>query len=126
MSNNMSADIYAENYNDFSIVVRGNTKVHKEKLKEIGGRWNPNLNGGPGWIFSKRLHSQQLVNYISQLDVQEPDPEEKSQELVETLVDLPPEVIINSKEYRKLKQRYKLVLTLALFILTSWIFISLI
>ncbi len=40
-------------YSDKSFVVRGNTKKHKDKLKEFGN-YNPNLIGGPGWIFSNR------------------------------------------------------------------------
>jgi hypothetical protein len=41
-------------YSDRSVVIRGNTKQLKEKLKELNCRWNPNLEGGPGWIASKR------------------------------------------------------------------------
>ncbi|MFZ2386478.1 MAG: hypothetical protein WB542_05935 [Polaromonas sp.] len=33
-----------------SFVVKGDTKVLKDQLKELGGRWNSTLGG---WIFSK-------------------------------------------------------------------------
>ena len=39
-------------YSEKSFVIRGDTKIHKEKIKELGGKWNRNLKGGPGWIFS--------------------------------------------------------------------------
>ena len=39
-------------YSDKSFVITGNTKEHKESLKEMGGKWNSKLSCGPGWIFS--------------------------------------------------------------------------
>ncbi len=39
-------------YSEKSFVIRGDTKLYKEKIKELGGKWNRNLKGGPGWIFS--------------------------------------------------------------------------
>ena len=43
------------NYSDKSIAVLGDgTKAHKEQLKELGGKYNPNLAGEAGWIFSKK------------------------------------------------------------------------
>jgi hypothetical protein len=43
------------NYSDKSIVVTGDgTKTHKDRLKELGGKYNSNLTGGAGWIFSKK------------------------------------------------------------------------
>lgn len=38
-------------YTAKSIAVVGETKAFKEALKELGGRWNPNLTVGQGWIF---------------------------------------------------------------------------
>lgn len=38
-------------YNEKSILIKGDTKPLKEKLKELGGRYNPTLGG---WIFSKK------------------------------------------------------------------------
>ena len=46
--------IIIEDYTVKSIVVRGDTKIHKDKLKELGGRYNANLSVGPGWVFSNK------------------------------------------------------------------------
>ena len=42
-----------ETYSDKSFVVRGDTKPFKDQLgrKGLGGKWNPKLRGGAGWIF---------------------------------------------------------------------------
>lgn len=40
-----------ENYSERSFVVRGETKEYKDILKRLGGKWNPNLRDGKGWIF---------------------------------------------------------------------------
>jgi hypothetical protein len=43
-----------EKYSEKSIAVFGDTKYYKEELKELGGKYNPNLNGKAGWIFSNK------------------------------------------------------------------------
>ncbi len=51
-------------YTDRSIVVRGeDTKLVKDKLKELGGKFNKNLKDGCGWIFpaSKKNDLQALL-----------------------------------------------------------------
>jgi len=40
-----------QNYSDKSFAVYGDTKEFKEVLKQLGGKWNRKLSGGPGWIF---------------------------------------------------------------------------
>ena len=41
-----------ENYSAKCIVVRGDTETYKSELKDLGGKWAPNLKvGGAGWIF---------------------------------------------------------------------------
>jgi hypothetical protein len=48
-----------EDYSDKSFVVRGeDTKKYKEELKNLGGRFNKNLNGGGGWIFSNKRREE--------------------------------------------------------------------
>lgn len=43
-------------YSDKSFKVSGDTKKYVEQLKKLGGKYNPYLKNGPGWIFSnKRL-----------------------------------------------------------------------
>ena len=46
-------DLKIEDYTDRSIVVNGNTRKYKEDLKKLGGKYNGNLENGPGWIFPK-------------------------------------------------------------------------
>lgn len=47
--------VFVETYSGSSIAVFGNTKEHKDSLKALGGRFNPNLTWQgkktPGWIF---------------------------------------------------------------------------
>ena len=43
--------IRIQNYSDKSFAVYGDTKEFKEVLKQLGGKWNRKLSGGPGWIF---------------------------------------------------------------------------
>lgn len=57
-----------EEYNDRSFAVRGDTKRYKDSLRQIGGRWNPNLKGGAGWIFSKKRHYDQVKSWLTKLD----------------------------------------------------------
>ena len=56
-----------EPYNDKSFVIRGNTREYKDLLSQSHGRWNPNLIGGGGYIFSNKQlpQVQQLVNQIN-------------------------------------------------------------
>jgi hypothetical protein len=42
-----------ENYSEKSFAITGETKPVKDKLKELGGKFNPFLTCGAGWIFSK-------------------------------------------------------------------------
>lgn len=60
------ADLTVENYSDKSFVVRGETKPHKDKLKELQGKWNSNLTGGGGWIFSNK-HREAVDKYLNSL-----------------------------------------------------------
>ncbi len=47
-----------EEYSTYSLVVYGNTKEYIEDLKRLGGKYNPNLKKGAGWIFSKKTESE--------------------------------------------------------------------
>jgi hypothetical protein len=52
-----TSDLNIQEYSAKSFVVRGNTKEYKDKLKSLGGKWNPNLTDKEtgsrfgGWIF---------------------------------------------------------------------------
>jgi hypothetical protein len=54
------------NYSDKAVKVSGDTKQYKDRLKELGGRFNPFLTGGPGWIFS-RGKLPELETFISEV-----------------------------------------------------------
>jgi hypothetical protein len=45
-------------YSDKAIALIGDTKAIKEQLKALGGRFNPRLSCGAGWIFSKKKESE--------------------------------------------------------------------
>lgn len=68
------SSIKVEDYSSKSIVVYGETKIYKEKLKELGGKYNGNLSVGPGWIFSNKKKEeiiewqQSLSSNISNFD----------------------------------------------------------
>ena len=67
------SSIKVEDYSSKSIVVYGETKIYKEKLKELGGKYNGNLSVGPGWIFSNKkkeeiIEWQKSLSTISNFD----------------------------------------------------------
>lgn len=50
-----SSGITVESYSEKSFVVRGDdTKLFIEQFKSMNGKYNPNLKGSPGWIFSNK------------------------------------------------------------------------
>ena len=51
-------------YSEKAIALIGDTKRISDKLKELGGRFNPKLSCGAGWIFSKRKE-QELRNLLN-------------------------------------------------------------
>ena len=52
MSSKSFRDVMVEEYTEKSIVVRGNTKKYQESLENLGGKYNSNLKGRPGWVFT--------------------------------------------------------------------------
>lgn len=60
-------ELIIEPYSEKSFVVRGNTKEYKHELMALKGKFNPYLNGGPGYIFSN-AHLKNVENFISKLD----------------------------------------------------------
>lgn len=65
----VTPDVYLVDYSDKAIAVFGNTKEIKEKLKEIGGKFNNYLTYNDvkqaGWIFSKKKESE-LKKFLNQ------------------------------------------------------------
>ncbi len=45
-------------YSEKALAVIGETKAVKEQLKQLGGRFNPRLSCGAGWIFSKKKETE--------------------------------------------------------------------
>jgi hypothetical protein len=41
-------------YSEKSVAAIGETKAFKDAIKEVGGKWNPKLKCGPGWILSAK------------------------------------------------------------------------
>lgn len=60
----MRPTLYIEDYNDLSFVIRYTDGYYEHELKNLGGRWNPNLKGGAGWIFSKRQHLENVQKFV--------------------------------------------------------------
>ena len=62
--------VYLVNYTDKSVAVYGDTKPIKEELKALGGKYNKNLTGGPGWIFPKNKEKsvQRYINIAMATD----------------------------------------------------------
>lgn len=48
------ADLQIVDYSEKAFAVVGDTKTIKDDLKKLGGRFNPKLTCGAGWIFSKK------------------------------------------------------------------------
>ncbi len=69
-------DLTVENYSDKSVVVRGDTKSHKDGLAKLAGKWNASLQGGPGWIFSKKKEADVLA-FIKSLKADSDEEKEK-------------------------------------------------
>jgi hypothetical protein len=71
-----------QDYSEKSIAIFGNTKSFVNKLKDLGGRFNPNLthNGEKtvGWIFSNKK-TQDLINFIDSVNSGEYKPQEHSE-----------------------------------------------
>ena len=57
-------DITITDYTEKSFVIRGETKEYSRFLADSGGKWNPNLKDGAGWIFSMKK-KQEIENWLN-------------------------------------------------------------
>lgn len=57
-------------YSEKSFAVVGDTKAVKDQLKKMGGRFNPKLSCGAGWIFSNKSRTS-VEEFIKSGEVQE-------------------------------------------------------
>jgi hypothetical protein len=56
-------DMKVSDYSDRSIVVQGDTRPYKEDMKKLGGKYNSQLKGGPGWVFPK-TNEKEINDFI--------------------------------------------------------------
>lgn len=59
--------VTAVDYTEKSVVLIGDTLKYKEFLKELGGKYNPHLKCGPGWIFSKSRWDEIIEQVAEQI-----------------------------------------------------------
>ena len=78
------SSIKVEDYSSKSIVVYGETKIYKEKLKELGGKYNGNLSVGPGWIFSNKK-KEEIIEWQQSLSSSDNKEVEKLKEEIKKL-----------------------------------------
>ncbi|MHB1909630.1 MAG: hypothetical protein ACYCQJ_12310 [Nitrososphaerales archaeon] len=61
--------LFLDSYSDKSWCLYGDTKPHKDAIKELGGRFNSNLKVGKGWIFAKSKTSEDVLRkFVDQHD----------------------------------------------------------
>lgn len=76
-------------YSEKAIAVIGDTRPIKDKLKELGGRFNPRLTCGAGWIFSKtRLNALQAAlsaPVAPDTETIEPEPTREEEEVIKAI-----------------------------------------
>jgi len=74
-------DILVSDYSEKSLKVEGEaTKSFIPEWKSVGGRFNKNLEGGPGWIFSKKREEGllKIIEGIKNGDIKPSDPAKSS------------------------------------------------
>lgn len=54
----ISGEFSIVDYSEKAIAVTGDTKAVKDQLKKLGGKFNPRLSCGAGWIFSKKKEAE--------------------------------------------------------------------
>lgn len=54
----ISGDFSIVDYSEKAIAIIGDTKAVKDQLKKLGGKFNPRLSCGAGWIFSKKKEAE--------------------------------------------------------------------
>lgn len=74
-------DILVSPYSDKSLKVEGEaTKSYIPQWKSVGGRFNKNLKGGPGWIIPKKREEDllKIIEGINNNVIQASDPGKSS------------------------------------------------
>lgn len=55
---NNESKLQLHDYSERAIALTGDTKPIKDDLKKLGGRYNPRLKCGAGWIFSNKARER--------------------------------------------------------------------
>lgn len=58
-----SDDVWLEDYTEKAFVIRGETREHKDALKDASGRWITCRDGSKAWMFSKR-HVEEVAEIV--------------------------------------------------------------
>ena len=61
--------IILSDYSEKGFVLRGDTVHFKNSLRKLGGKWNKNLKGGKGWVFSKKFRLEKVRKYLKYLPI---------------------------------------------------------
>jgi len=86
-SSGESYDLLITDYSDKSLKVEGEaTKSFIPEWKSLGGRFNKNLEGGPGWIFSKK-REEELLKIIEGIKTGNIIPSDPAKSSLKSLVD---------------------------------------
>ena len=94
-----------ENYSEKSFVLLGEeTKLHKDEIKVLGGKFNGNLKCGPGWIFSNK-NIEKIKDFVK-VNSKKVKVKTKKQAKEKNEEEQPQE---QSNELEKLKKKYKKV-----------------
>lgn len=82
-------DIRIVDYSEKAIAVYGNTKSIIDKLKALGGRFNPRLRDGAGWIFSKKSEEEvrKLINGCAEHSISKSEIDIKTNEYKNALAE---------------------------------------
>lgn len=67
----MDQKLVISQYNDKCYAIFGNTKPHANTLLEMGGVYNKNLKGKPGWIFRTSMKDK-IVSYVERVNGEHP------------------------------------------------------
>ena len=104
-----SGQLYLEDYSEKAIALRKKSEcktpagVYKDELISLGGKYNGNLQGGGGWIFSKKrrdlIEKFMESGKVEKLSKGEKEtPYAKSKKLIESLTQLFAEVSIEEEK----------------------------
>jgi hypothetical protein len=74
--------ITIENYSEKAIAVFGDTTAIKDRLLEMGGKFNTNLRGRSGWVFPKSKEKVLTTALSTNVETSSRDAEEDEENVV--------------------------------------------